>query len=171
MDCLTVERLKKSLDYDPETGVFTRLSTTNFNPKVVAHQRAGSLAPAGYRYVRIGKQRYAEHRLAWFYMKGVWPQEDVDHVNGVKDDNRFANLREATRSQNMANTKVQKNSTTGVKGVHFDKVNQRWVAHMRVDKRMKNLGRFDTVEEAIAVRAAAFEKVYGQFAHHGGAVS
>lgn len=152
-----------ALNYDPVTGMFVRRGNSHINPRVQEGQRAGSLARDGYRYVRIGKQRYLEHRLAWFMSFGEWPKE-LDHINGVKDDNRIANLRPATRSQNMANASRQGNNTSGHKGVSYDRVNRKWMAYMVVGGKMKNLGRFDSINDAVAVRSNSFRKAFGDFA-------
>jgi len=149
-----------ALDYDPVTGMFARRGNSHINPRVQEGQRAGSLARDGYRYVRIGKQRYLEHRLAWFMSFGEWPKE-IDHINGVKDDNRIANLRNVTRGQNMANAPRQVNNTSGHKGVSFDKTNRKWIAYVTVAGKQKNLGRFDSINDAVAVRSSAFRKAFG----------
>lgn len=164
MDRLSVETLKRCLHYEPATGVFTRLATANFNPRAKAGEVAGGRDTRGYVVIRIGRQKYMAHRLAWFYMHGEWPRGDVDHINRVIDDNRIANLREATRSQNNANTGVPKHNSSGIKGVCFDKATGSWMAYMQVKGKFKNLGRHATKELAAAARAAAFASAFGQFA-------
>jgi hypothetical protein len=159
----SAEEVKRALTYDPETGVFTRRTVLSFNPKSSLGKPLGTLQRNGYLGIRVGDKVYRSHRLAWFYMHGVWPKE-IDHVNGVKTDNRIANLREASRSQNMANAPLQKNNASGVKGVHFDKANGRWMAYMQVNGRFKNLGRFDDRQQAIAARQVAAKRVFGEFA-------
>ena len=163
MVLLDVETLKEHLDYDPGTGVFTRKPTESFNPKVRAGEPAGYLSPDGYVYIRVLRKKYLAHRLAWFYMNGHWPSE-IDHANGTKNDNRICNLRESTRSQNMANTIKPKHNSSGVKGVCYDKTNRKWLAYVVVNKRMRNLGRFDSFDEAVEKRKAEAERVFGEFA-------
>ena len=160
---LTAEKVRDALAYNPETGVFTRKESSNPNPRAQEGMQAGGRASNGYLRVRIGAKRYLAHRLAWFYVYGRWPTE-VDHINGEKDDNRIGNLREATRSQNMANGPKQRNNTSGEKGVHFDKATSRWMAYINLQGKMKNLGRFDTKEAAVAARQQAFHKAFGEFA-------
>ena len=162
MITLTVEDARAALDYDPVTGVFTRKGPS-FGPQMQEGAQPGHLSRDGYRYIRVKSKRYLAHRLAWFLVHGYWPAE-VDHINLDKDDNRITNLREATRSQNMANASLPTHNTSGVKGVHFDKVSGRWMAYMMVEKRFKNLGRFDTQEAAQAARELHFRKAFGDFA-------
>lgn len=161
---LDIESLRSLIAYDPETGVFTRKVKRDFNPKSVLGKPLGTPYSNGYIGFRVLSRKYLAHRLAWFYVHGVWPVEDIDHVNGNRADNRISNLREATRSQNMANTKTQTNNVSGHRGVIFDKSNQRWMAYMQRHGKFINLGRFDLKEEAIAVRQQAFASAFGEFA-------
>jgi hypothetical protein len=98
------QRLKEFLIYDPETGLFTKIRR-NFKKPF-----AGTPHPVGYIRITIDKRFYLAHRLAWFYVKGKWPEADIDHINGDKTDNRFANLREASRSLNRGNSRGRHDS-------------------------------------------------------------
>jgi hypothetical protein len=151
---LTVERLRKILFYAPETGLFTR------NIGGIA----GSLRKDGYWWIMIDGQRYFSHRLAWFYMTGEWPIADLDHKNSNKSDNRWANLRQASRSQNNSNARIYKNNTSGFKGVSWHKARGKWVARIMVDKRSFSLGYFDSAEEAYSAYCIAAPKYHGEFA-------
>lgn len=115
--------------------------------------------------LKLGKKAYLEHRLVWFYIHGEWPSE-IDHINGIKSDNRIENLRVATRSQNCANVRVLKSNKSGAKGVIYDKANRRWMAYFQLGRRFMNLGRFDSFDEAIAARKSGFEAAFGEFARH-----
>jgi hypothetical protein len=99
---LTQARLKQLLDYDPETGVFTW--RVNRGGAAKAGTRAGCPTPFYYRVIRIGGRSRREHSLAWLYVHGHWPADELDHINRVRDDNRIANLREVTHAENMQNT-------------------------------------------------------------------
>jgi HNH endonuclease len=152
---LTVAYLREVLDYDPETGIFTwkKPAARSVKPGMLA----GRLATDGYIGIRVAYTRYPAARLAWFYMHGEWPPNQIDHINGDRADNRFANLRLATRKQNQQNRKA--------KGVSFAK--GRWQARIKVNYRNINLGRYDTVEEARAVYIAATRRYFGEFARDG----
>jgi HNH endonuclease len=108
---VTQKRLKELLNYDPETGVFTRLS----NP---LKPTGSSDCTKGYLRIAIDRVRYKSHRLAYLYMTGEWPAQVVDHINGIKYDNRWCNLRAATLSENGCNRSVvNKNNKLGLRGV------------------------------------------------------
>ena len=155
---LTVERLRVVLDYDPNTGLFwwkARGKGRNFdNP-------AGWHRERGYRCIEIDWEQYRAHRLAWLFVHGEWPPDQIDHINGVKDDNRIANLRAANNSQNQINTPGR--SASGCRGVC--KSGQKWSAAISVIGKMKWLGTFDTKEEAAAAYGAAAENLHGEFVH------
>lgn len=160
------------LDYDPETGVFT-WKARNVRPSHVRTDKgwnsrragtvAGTLKDNGYLRIRVGGTHVYAHRLALFFINGRWPPEDVDHANGLRTDNRAANLREATRSQNCANARKPKNNKSGFKGV-CKAANGKWVAQIGGNSQVKFLGHFDTPEEAHSVYAAALQARFGEFA-------
>lgn len=118
------------------------------------------------RIPKTHNEREYLHRLVLSRMLGrdLLPTEDVDHTNMNPLDNRRENLRLATRSQNLANTKTRSNNTSGFKGVYFDKTKQKWRAIITVNKEIKRLGRFDTPEEAHAAYCEAAKHYYGEFA-------
>ena len=157
---ITAEELREQLDYDPETGVFTRRVTMSNRIKI--GDVAGSLSDEGYLRFRVGNKIYSAHRLAWLYVYGVWPMKDIDHVNGARNDNRIANLREATRAENVQNAKKRSGARCRLKGVHMRK--HRFCAQIKVNKKSVFLGIYDTEEEAHAAYVAAAEKEFGAFA-------
>lgn len=158
---ITHTDLLHQLDYDPETGVFTRRTKVS---NVTAGSVAGGLNGDGYVHIRIGSKKYKAHRLAWFYIYRNWPLTFVDHVNGVKSDNRIANLREATRAENQRNRKTNYNSASGRKGVCFDERTAKWKAAIRVNRKPIHLGYFKTAEEAHAAYCKAAHRLHGEFA-------
>jgi len=127
---------------------------------------SGSTSYYGYIVISIDGKGYRAHRLAFLYMTDHIPPDDVDHINGVKDDNRFNNLRSCSRRQNIQNKRVQSNSKSGVKGVYWCKSARKWVTQIKNNGRIETAGSFDSIEEAsIAIRAAR-ERLHGEFAHH-----
>tara|TARA_R110002126_G_C10195847_1_gene476394 strand:- start:25 stop:531 length:507 start_codon:yes stop_codon:yes gene_type:complete len=109
------DRLKELLNYDPITGIFTRIKRSS-NNDVIGKSVGSSDCSKGYLRISIDGVRYKAHRLAYLYMTGDWPLEVVDHINGVKHDNRWCNLRPATLSQNGSNRSVVRNKL-GLRGV------------------------------------------------------
>jgi len=109
---------------------------------------AGGDHGSGYKVIGVDGKLYLAHRLAWFFVHGNWPSDQIDHINGIKDDNRICNLREATTSENHQNMPLIKSNRSGAVGVHWDRASGRWMAQIAVNRRRKTLGRFDTVEDA-----------------------
>ena len=109
--------------------------------------------------VSYGRKIESMHRLIMKAKKG----EIVDHINGNGLDNRKENLRIVTKRENSINSKIQSNNTSGVKGVALDKSRGKWIVQIMIDKKSKNLGRFDTFEEAVKVRKDAEKLYYGEF--------
>lgn len=160
---ITHERLREALDYAPDTGIFTwRIDANNNN--VRKGDQAGCLVD-GYRRIKIDGTAYGAHRLAFFYMKGHWPKDEIDHVdtNGSKDNNAWENLREATHAQNGKNLRLYKNNNSGIKGVGWNKKNSKWRARITVDSSTILLGYFDDLDAAINARKEAEQKYFGEF--------
>jgi len=159
---LTRERLKEIVRYCPETGNFTWIMDRG---GAWAGKNAGCRknTKSGYVSIRIDTLLYRAHRVAWLYVHGEWPELHIDHINGVRDDNRIANLRLATQQQNLYNKGAAKNSKTGVKGVCWDSSTNRYQVKIAVNGRAKHIGRYDTVEEGAAAYAEASRKYHGEF--------
>lgn len=156
---LTQARLKQVLDYNAETGIFVwKINTAR--GRIGAH--AGVCSTTGYRYMSIDAQRYLAHRLAWFYVHGSWPEHQIDHVNGKRDDNRIVNLREATPFQQAQNGS-RPIGATGYRGVR--RKGNRYFAQIMARNRRIPLGYFDTAEEAHAAYVEAAKKYHGDFVH------
>tara|TARA_R110000868_G_scaffold199448_1_gene446084 strand:+ start:103 stop:609 length:507 start_codon:yes stop_codon:yes gene_type:complete len=145
-DLLTVEKLRSLLDYEPTTGVFTWRSKVA--KKIVVGSVAGNLHPLGYRRIRIDGRQYFEHRLAWLYVTGSWPKLKIDHINRVKTDNRFENLRDVSVSINNQNTDKQKRNTSGVKGVTWNASSAKWQAQIRANAKHHYLGVYKNIQDA-----------------------
>jgi len=153
---LTQSRLKKEFTYDPLTGVFIRKATSEVS---------GCLA-RGYLSFRIGGQLFLAHRLAWLFVYGEFPKEQLDHINHSRADNRIANLREVSNQDNSKNSTMYKNNTSGVVGVTWDKRRGRWKASICIDYKTIHLGRFSKFSEAVDARKLA-EVAYGFHENHG----
>lgn len=159
---ITADELRALLDYDPETGVFKwRVNTSR---KIRSGDTAGTTNERGYVRVGINKRMYAAHRLAWLHVHGLWPHDQIDHINGDRGDNRIANLRIATGSQNCRNTTCHRDNRSGVKGVTFEKRRRKWKAQILVSGRHRNLGCFDRIEDAASAYRAAAREHFGEFA-------
>lgn len=151
------------IDYDPETGRFT-WKRTRRGRFAKAGETAGNIRKDGYRGIVISGRRYLAHRLAWFYMTGDWPALEVDHIDTDRDNNRWSNLREATRSQNNANERLRGCNTSGVKGVSYYHPTKRWRVQIQKDRKKRSLGYFKTLEEAHAVYLAEAKRLFGEYA-------
>lgn len=152
------EYLKKIIHYEPETGVF--IWKVSMGPRAMAGSRAGTTNSEGYNIITIEGARYQAHRLAWLYMTGSFPKE-LDHRNRDRSDNRWPNLRKATRSQNMQNTGVQRNNTSGARGVKREY--GKWAARIYVNGEEKRLGVYNTVEEAKQAYNKAAREIFGSY--------
>lgn len=153
---LTVERLRVLLSYDPATGIFTRRIATGFRGCYKVGTTAGVHRPGHYTQIMVDGVRTYVHRLAWFYVTGEWPSADVDHRNGTKDANGFANLRSASRSQNQQNrARPRADNTSGYTGVRWDKARRKWVANIMVSGRTRHLGCFVDKDDAAEFRHLA----------------
>jgi hypothetical protein len=120
-----------------------------------------------YYLIQINKKQYRLHRLVWIYHNGDIPNEMiVDHIDGDTKNNRIENLRLATHSENLRNSKIRSTNTSGIKGVQWYKSRNKWRAQIRVDNKEKFLGYFDTIEEAETVAIAARNNIHGDFARH-----
>jgi len=158
---ITHHELRGWLHYDQETGHFTWIKR---NGGVAAGSRAGSTRGEGYEQIILRGNAYQSHRLAWFYIHGEWPQAQVDHRNGVRSDNRWSNLRLATRTQNQWNTGTRSDNSSGFKGVTRPKGRTKWHAYINENGRRKFLGSYLTAEEANQAAIAARQAAHGEFA-------
>ena len=156
-----IARVNELLSYDPETGEF-RWKVGR--PGASKGSLAGGLRPDGYRKIRVDRRQVLAHRLAFMIAHGRDPVGEIDHVNRVKSDNRLANLREATKSQNGANKQTSRRAPHGLKGISRAKPENRWRACIRKDGKFFHLGVFDTPEAAHAAYVDAARRLHGEFA-------
>lgn len=155
---ITHQRLLTVLSYNKESGDFT----WNIAPASAAKkgQKAGSRLAKDYWQIGVDGRDYPAHRLAWFYVHGVWPSNEIDHINRKKNDNRFCNLREATRSQNHQNRDLYSNNTSGFSGVGWHERDQKWRVKLKVNGRVKHVGAFEDKELAALVSIEARVKYH-----------
>jgi hypothetical protein len=161
---ISIGELKRFLDYNPKTGVWIwidRPSGRGQRPQLIGAQ-AGSVSPKKPRSIMVVGKLYSSSILAWFYMTGGWPKKLIDHKNGDCQDDRWKNLRLATRGQNKMNSRVHKTSKLGVKGVFM--FNGKFRAQLKAGGRRRFVKDFDTLNEARLAYAQAAKKYHGEFA-------
>jgi hypothetical protein len=156
---LSASRVRELFDYDPATGLLTRRIAVSNSRVGVAVGRDNGL---GYLQVRVDRRLFTVHRVIWCWMTGEWPQGEVDHIDGNRSNNRWSNLRLATREQNEANKRTREGKIGGAKGVYAHR--GRWRALITVAGKRIYLGVFDRHEDAVSAYAEAATKHYGAFA-------
>jgi hypothetical protein len=161
---LTQENFKKFFNYDPITGIFTRLITTSSQAKVGSI--AGAVTKAGYLMISLNKGvRVYNHRLAFLYMLGKLPDKHVDHINRNTGDNRWCNLREVNTSENQCNSKMRINNPTGVKGVTITSDGLRYHAQIKLHGKVTQQS-FKSLEEASNWISEKRIELHGEFARY-----
>jgi hypothetical protein len=156
--------IRDILSYNPENGHFV-WKKNRYRAK--AGFRAGHRRPDGYWAITVFGHSYRAGRLAWFFTHDEWPSNEIDHINGVRDDDRIENLRVATRSQNVANTKKKCSSRNLLKGVSTARRGKRYVAQIRINGKNTRIGAYDSEKEAHDAYVAAAQKEFGPFARAG----
>lgn len=163
---ITQAFLKEIFTYDPDSGLFIRrVKRTNYNGEIGSI--AGTLDSKGYIAININGKLNRAHRLAWLYMTGKWPQQEIDHINLKRSDNRWCNLRQASRKENGWNRGMNKNNSSGVKGVYWHKKANKWCVEIMVNKKKIYLGLYEDLALAKIVRALAEKYYFGEFAYNG----
>jgi len=160
---ITQERLKELIHYDPETGGFNWVVNRGSAKK---GHNAGCTSKRGYCSIKIDNKIHLSHRIAFLYMEGEFPLGEVDHINHIKDDNRWSNLRDATHTNNQMNRSLNKNNSSGCVGVYWQKRIEKWRAHIKVSGVSKHLGYFSNLSDAVSAREEANIK-YGFHENHG----
>jgi len=153
---MDITELKSILRLDPETGYLYRLDTG---------RRVYEESHGGYTRITVKGQRFKTHRVVWALHHGVWP-ESIDHINHVRTDNRIANLRSISITENLRNKSRDKRNKSGTTGVSWDSRTSKWYAKICVDKKQVSLGLFDNLADAIAARKVA-EQAAGFHPNHG----
>lgn len=163
MSLLTQTELKRLLDYNPSTGLFTwKIS----RPNAKQGNKAGNLDPSGYIRISVNSKNYTAHRLAFLYMTGNFPLNHTDHINHNRSDNRWINLRLVTQKENNRNLAKRSDNTSGTSGVSFSNKNNKWIVRIKVENCYKSFGAFPTIEEAISIRNQIMS-LHGYHSNHG----
>lgn len=152
----TFTEIRARLRYERESGRFFSVRT--------GKEITGSRNTDGYIQICVQRRHYMASRLAWLYVTGKWPEKEIDHRNRVRDDNRFDNLREASRSRNVMNSRKRSDNTSGAKGVTWSAQHSKWRARCTVDQRVHDLGLHSTIDEASAAYRAFARVHHGEFA-------
>lgn len=176
---LTAEFIRQILDYDPETGVLTwkprvpdmftdgghsaEHTCSLWNSKH-AGKKAGKKHKEGYIEIWVNRVPYKAHRLAWVWMTGEWPVEQVDHENLDRSHNKWTNLRDATHGENMRNVRTKEGSTSGHKNVTWSKSHRKWVVRVTFDGERNKVFEAADLELAALVASEVIDKYHGKFA-------
>jgi len=153
----TQQHLLSVLSYSPTTG---RLTWRVEHQKVKVGDRAGSPHNDGYRAISLGGRKYLEHRVIWCMVEGYWPEHEVDHLNRVRDDNRWSNLDHKTQSCNLRNGKVRKDNSSGIPGVSWNKREKKFRVRIADKGKRVLIGDFNSFTQAVEARHRA-EILYG----------
>lgn len=174
---MDAELVRELIAYEPISGKFywkhrdvvhfrSEASAAYWNKTYAFQECMRTKDAQGYNIGSIkGKNQYA-HRVAWAITHGVWPNGEIDHINGVRNDNRLENLRSVAKVENGRNQGLKASNTSGVNGVIWDKKRKRWTAAVKYEGKLKHLGSFRTIEEAAAARKAA-DLLLGFHPNHG----
>ena len=166
----SIDYLHKRLRYEPETGkLFWRdceEMLKSWRTRYAGKEAFTADAGNGYRRGSVNNVNFFAHRVGWALHHGKWPSDQIDHINGVRDDNRIINLRVVSYQENGRNASMRSDNTSGVCGVVWHKRYKNWQARIKVDGRLKHLGSFATIADAAAARAEA-SRQYGYTDRHG----
>lgn len=176
MALMTLDYARKILKYDQDTGRlfwrprpfemfsasahhtqmwhFKRWNTNYGDKECFLHKHS-----AGYFRAKIDGRNYLAHRVGWLLIHGEWPSHEIDHINGNRADNRIANLRPATKIENMHNVRMRKINTSGFTGVFWSKAAGKWTAEVRSEGRKHYLGLFDDIRSAVKARKEAADRL------------
>jgi len=155
---LTQKELKKQVHYDPITGIFTRILVKHGLHDI--HKPIGTPLRWGHLAASISGKRYLLHRLAFLYVEGYMPENEVDHIDRNPGNNKWDNLREVSHLCNMRNCKCDKRNTSGITGIYWAKERNKWYAQIRILGKNLYLGYFVDKLDAAKARWEA-EKKYG----------
>ena len=160
---ITQDELKKIFKYDSDTGMFERVSK-RCGTRIGAY--VGNVMPCGYLRIKVDGKLYLAHRLAWLYVHGKFPDAEIDHINGIRLDNKIINLRDVSKNENLINKRIYANSSSGITGVNWHKQHRKWSVVISINGERKHLGLFHDINLAKLCRQEASKK-YGFHINHG----
>lgn len=170
------EQLRQLLRYEPETGrLYWRerdgddRATVAFNGRFAGRNALTGKTVDGYKQGKVLGSSVRAHRVIWVLVYGKWPENQIDHINGIRDDNRIKNLREVTNAENMRNQFRSPRNTSGVTGVCWSSQTSKWRAEIKHNGKRQCLGYFADFAAAVAARKEA-ERVLGFSLRHGAAM-
>jgi hypothetical protein len=152
------------LEYDPASG---HLRWIKARKGIRVGDIAGTVNPHGYLRITIDGRPYQAHRVVWLMANGAWPDDVIDHINGIGTDNRITNLRACTQSENRMNSKVGRNSKSGVKGVTWRKAISAWEVNVGIGGRAVFAGFYENLSDAKKAAMDLRMRLHGEFANHG----
>ena len=156
--------IKSVIHYCPESGILTSKVKTKLHN---IGDELGTLNSNGYRQLMVSNKLYLAHILIWWYMTEAYPDQQIDHINTIRDDNRWINLRLSTQSQNIQNASMYITNTSGVKGLSFDKARNRWqCAIMKEGSRIYKYFKEDEYKVAVTWITSTRDELHGIFANH-----
>ena len=154
---LTQKRLKEVVQYDRRSGLFYwRVSVGKASRGSVA----GHTDTMGYTKISIDGVKYFAHRLAWLYVHGAWPTQNIDHIDLCRSNNKISNLRDVGQSINGLNGPLRRNNSSGYTGVSYDARRKNWVAYVHQDRRKKHIGAYKTPADAAAARRVVLAEIF-----------
>jgi hypothetical protein len=163
MERITQAQLHSFLIYDQDIGHFYWRRLTSYRSRL-SGKLAGTIGIDGYTRINICGRPMVAHRLAWLYIYGTWPKEQIDHINGHRSDNRLCNLRLATRHENMRNSRRKITNKSGLKGVSWSRECAKWRACITRDGKSVHLGLFHDKFAAYDAYCKAAIKAHGAYA-------
>jgi hypothetical protein len=157
----TPDELRAVMAYNPDTGVLTWIARTA--ARIAIGDSAGTVNGSGYLQFQFKGRQYQAHRVAWLLKTGEWPSKEIDHANGIRTDNRWCNLRQATDAQNVRNSGARSTNKLGIKGVRYHPKDKRFHARITHEGIRIYLGAFATPDEASEAYKAAARRLHGEF--------
>lgn len=164
-EMLSYEELRNVLSYDAETGILQwKVRPSN---RISVGDHVGNESRSGYLKFGFKGRDFYVHRVAFLLYTGEWPSACIDHINGIRGDNRWCNLREANVSENNRNVRVRSDNSSGIKGVSWKSRGKKWVATIGLNGRKRHLGCYSDMNEAAEVVELVREMAHGNFSCHG----